>query len=99
MARRFCALSGDPDASLPVFYGYRGPCPGPSDQEPLPLPEPLLSQDLSLPDLGFPVLVPEGLILHLNPYQSWGLAMGPASVSVDLVELADMGASMALWGR
>jgi hypothetical protein len=97
-ARKFCEAAGPPNRSLPVFYGYKGECPEPNSDEALPLPEALASPEPGLPDLGFPLLTPEGLTLHLNPYQSWGLAMGPVSVPITLDELKAMGANMALWG-
>jgi hypothetical protein len=98
-AQAFCQAAGSPGAALPAFYGYRGSCPGPDSEEPLELPEALRSSDLTLPDLGFPLLTPEGLVLHLNPYQGWGLAMGPAKVTIGIGALREMGANMALWGR
>ena len=98
-ARRFCETAGSAYGSPPVFYGYRGICPGPDSEEDLPLPEALISPDLTLPDLGFPLLTPEGLTLNLNPYQSWGVAMGPASIAITIAELEAMGANMSIWGR
>lgn len=98
-ARGFCAAAQGPSPSLPSFYGYRGPCPEPGAEEELPLPEALSSPDATLPDLGFPLFTPEGLTLHLNPYQGWGVAMGPISINIGLTELKDMGASMSIWGQ
>jgi hypothetical protein len=89
---KWCALK---KGTVPSFYGS-GECP--ANGVPT-LPEAYKGDDLILPDLGNPVLTPQGLTLNLGAYEAWSHADGPQTLTIPLAELVKIGADPKIWAQ
>ncbi|MDR1608027.1 MAG: RsiV family protein [Deltaproteobacteria bacterium] len=81
-------------ATLPAKYGD-APC----ERETVPDPPRSFLKAKQLAELGNVTLTKDGLFIYLDPYECWGYVAGSVTVSYEISDLLEIGASPNLWAK